>query len=271
MSYTTDENTRVSKLYTPSSLKDKTVSIIGCGAGGEVAFRLMQSGIRKLNLIDYDTLESHNLIRHLCGPQYVGQKKVHAVANLLTQYNPNIEVNTYDIDIMDNWETLNEIAKSTDLFVVLTDTDKSRFYINESCCQNKKMAIYGAMYDQICGGEIFWQFPETPCYVCFRSSVGNHELILKYKNAHNKKDCSSQIDPIAMPGLGIDQGVFNSIFSRICLDLLLKNIDHKLTPLIDEHSNCLIFSLTGIGNFEPNKLSSFFTNIKQHKDCIYCL
>lgn len=270
MHYSNDENVRVSKLYLPSSLKDKTVTIIGCGAGGEVAFRLMQSGVRKINLVDFDTLESHNLIRHICGSPFIGQKKVEAVKNLLTQYNPDIQVNTFDIDIMDEWATLCTLTKESDLLICLTDTDKSRFYINEAVSQYQKPAVYGALYDENCGGEIFWYKPQNACYTCFRHEVGSTSLINEYKNAKNKKDCASNHDPIQMPGLGIDQGIFLSIFSRICLELLLTNIPNKLRPLLDPVSNCLIFSITGIGQFEPNNLSSYYTRIQKNENCFFC-
>lgn len=50
---------------TPKSIYDKRIAILGCGAvGSKIALHLFRSGIDKLTLVDYDSLEPHNLCRH---------------------------------------------------------------------------------------------------------------------------------------------------------------------------------------------------------------
>ena len=52
------------------------------------------SGVGKFILIDNDTLETGNVVRHAADVRYVGQPKVEAVADLIKQRNPAAEVNT---------------------------------------------------------------------------------------------------------------------------------------------------------------------------------
>jgi len=83
--YEASKNPRTNTLY---GQIDKTVTIIGLGGGGEIALHLARSGVRRLNLIDFDTLEVGNLVRHACGSKYIGQNKAEEVRDLLVEYNP---------------------------------------------------------------------------------------------------------------------------------------------------------------------------------------
>ena len=67
---------RIEHLFDIGSFSDANVLIAGCGSGGgTVALQLAMSGINNFTLIDNDVLEPENVIRHVCGLRYVGQKK----------------------------------------------------------------------------------------------------------------------------------------------------------------------------------------------------
>lgn len=56
------------------------VAVVGAGAlGSFVADMLVRSGIRHLTLVDGDIVMPGNLVRHLVGPEAIGQSKVEAV------------------------------------------------------------------------------------------------------------------------------------------------------------------------------------------------
>jgi len=46
------------------------------------------AGIAKFDLFDADVLEIENVIRHVCGLRYVGQRKVDALADVILDRNP---------------------------------------------------------------------------------------------------------------------------------------------------------------------------------------
>lgn len=68
------------------TLSDKHVAIVGVGAiGSHIADLLARSGVREFTLVDPDRLEPGNCVRHLAGLDRVPQRKVDAVAELLSE------------------------------------------------------------------------------------------------------------------------------------------------------------------------------------------
>jgi len=70
------------------------VGIVGLGSVGSIiAEALVKTGVRKLILLDFDTVERKNLDRlQGIGPQHVGQHKVHAIKEHLEKIAPGLEV-----------------------------------------------------------------------------------------------------------------------------------------------------------------------------------
>src|SRR5712692_8681571 len=92
---------RIAPLFDVGLLSDAQVLIAGCGSGGsQVALQLAMAGIRRFALFDNDVLEAENVIRHACGRRYIGQRKVDALADVLLDRNPAIEIDRLDTDIM---------------------------------------------------------------------------------------------------------------------------------------------------------------------------
>lgn len=81
------------------TLDQARVCLIGCGSlGAPVAKHLVQSGVRKLVLIDPDTLSWDNIGRHLLGAAEVGKHKTSALKSHLETHLPamlDIEVQPY--------------------------------------------------------------------------------------------------------------------------------------------------------------------------------
>lgn len=104
---------RIDTLFDIASFANVRVLVAGCGSGGaSVALQLVMSGIRNFTLIDNDVLGPENVIRHVCGRRYIGQKKVDAVADVLLDRNPKANINKIDADIMAYPDLAAEIAKA---------------------------------------------------------------------------------------------------------------------------------------------------------------
>lgn len=74
-------------------LKDATVSIAGCGAGGgEVAITLARMGIGRLILSDPEEFEPSNLNRQLATCPTIGRNKAEAVGAMVKEISPFCEV-----------------------------------------------------------------------------------------------------------------------------------------------------------------------------------
>jgi tRNA A37 threonylcarbamoyladenosine dehydratase len=105
---------RIAPLFDVGLLGSASVLVAGCGSGGsQVALQLAMSGVRNFSLLDMDVLEAENVIRHVCGLRYVGQDKVDALADVLRDRNPAIQIDRYKEDIMTYAGLADLVKKST--------------------------------------------------------------------------------------------------------------------------------------------------------------
>jgi predicted ThiF/HesA family dinucleotide-utilizing enzyme len=116
---------RIAPLFDVGLLSDAQALIAGCGSGGsQVALQLAMSGIRRFALFDRDVLEAENVIRHACGGRYIGQRKVDALADVLLDRNPTIEIERHEADIMACPDLVEHVKRSA--VVVLATPPKRR-------------------------------------------------------------------------------------------------------------------------------------------------
>lgn len=80
--------------YKQDQISRLCIGIVGLGSVGSiVAEALVKTGVRKLILLDFDTVECKNLDRlQGIGPEYVGQHKVHAIKKHLEKVAPCLEI-----------------------------------------------------------------------------------------------------------------------------------------------------------------------------------
>src|SRR5580692_6567769 len=124
---------RIAPLFDVGVLSDAEVLIAGCGSGGsQVALQLAMAGVSKFALLDNDVLEAENVIRHACGLRYVGKRKVDALAEVLLDRNPAIQIDRYETDIMTCGD-LAERVKRSSVVVLATDNEPTRFRLNQLC------------------------------------------------------------------------------------------------------------------------------------------
>ena len=86
---------RQQELVDQERLANLKVTIIGCGAVGSfTALSLCKMGVRQLTLIDPDTVSVENLPNQFYREEDLGKKKVAACAEMLQQFDSEIQVNT---------------------------------------------------------------------------------------------------------------------------------------------------------------------------------
>lgn len=111
------------EFFDPSEFKFM-IHIIGCGAiGSTIAENLVRLGITRITLWDFDYVEAHNIANQMFRFKDIGKPKVEAVAEILREINPEIELTIRDTPYkiqrlsgyvflcVDNIETRKEIVK----------------------------------------------------------------------------------------------------------------------------------------------------------------
>ena len=149
------------------TLASRRVLIIGLGSfGSQIAIELAKAGVGNFTLMDFDRVELHNLARHTCGTQDLGRLKTDAISDAILAKNPYAEVKKFNININEHLDVLNEQVGNSDLVIVATDNNQSRFNISEALLKAKKIGIFGRAITRAEGGDVFRYRPDGPCYNC---------------------------------------------------------------------------------------------------------
>lgn len=248
-------------------LAHKRVGIVGLGSGGGfVALSLAMSGVGKFVLIDDDTLEAANVVRHVADLREVGRPKPDAVADLIRQRNPNAEVSTRTGRIEQHLDALDGL----DLLVVGVDGENSKYVINQACLERRLTAVYAGVYERGEGGDVTIIHPyDGPCYACWAAELRD-ELA--------KPDDTGELDYgmigadgtlEAEPGLWLHVVRIASVQADMALNELLKGTEiHRPMP-----GNTVILANTSLeiisGEISP-PYSAVWATVERNPHCLVC-
>ena len=219
---------RIKSLFDVGAFDGLAVMIAGCGSGGgQVAQQLAMSGVKQFTLVDNDELEVENVIRHVCGSGYVGWRKTAALADVLRDRNPQVEVREFDVDLL-GWGSLEDEVERVDVVVVGTDNEPSRYRLNEVCVETTTPYTVGRVFTRGIGGEVFSFRPAVSgCLACleqflertqFRDGVREIDLV---SEEDRQKVYDLEIDEIKdSPGLSVDIAFIAAFHTRFTLDAL---------------------------------------------------
>ena len=237
---------RIESLFDIASFANVRVLVAGCGSGGaSVALQLVMSGIRNFTLIDNDILGPENVIRHVCGRRYIGQKKVDAVADVLLDRNPKTNITKIDADIMSHPGLASEIAMA-DVVVLATDNEPSRYAVNDLCVRNRVPFVVGRVFTRGIGGDVFaYRPPDGACLACveaklerspFREGIREIDLV---SEEEREKVYGMEIAEIKdFPGLTVDINFITSFHTRFVLDAIARRLPERpkfLDPISENY------------------------------------
>jgi molybdopterin/thiamine biosynthesis adenylyltransferase len=251
---------RIEPLFDVGSFAAANVLIAGCGSGGgSVALQLAMSGIRNFTLIDNDTLEAENVIRHVCDLRYVGWRKVDALADAILHRNPTARIRKIDADLM-ALPNLNEEVGAATIVVLATDNEATRYRINEECVRSQVPFVVGRVFTRGIGGEVFAYRPsEGGCLACLEQQLER----TPFRDGVREIDLASEEDRGRMygmeipeikdsPGLNVDISFITSFHSRYTLDGIARALESRPEFLPPIEENYLVWGNRPIHPFQKN-------------------
>ena len=148
-------------------IESATALLIGIGGiGCATASFLAASGVGRLIVCDFDTVDETNLGRQtLYGPGDVGQHKATLAARRLGVINPDIEIKPVTERLAG--ASLDQAVAGADIVLDATDNFTSRFQINDACVAANRCLVSGAairLEGQI--AEFGPDYSRSPCYRC---------------------------------------------------------------------------------------------------------
>jgi len=267
---------RISQLFDVGQLAEARVLIVGCGSGGgHVALQLGMSGVRRFILVDNDTLEVENVIRHVCGLRYVGQRKIDALADVLLDRNPVVEIERHDIDVLN--ADISGLIDKCNVVVLATDNDPTRYRINELCVRAKKPFVVGKVFTRGIGGEVFSYDPDSSgCLACLEAALERTQ----YRDGVREIDLASEEDRERMygmeiaeikdsPGLNVDIAFIAAFHTRFVLDAIARELPEPPTFLPPIESHYLVWGNRPVHpfkkHFELQRMS-----LRPGESCLVC-
>ena len=125
-------------------LSNSSILIIGVGGlGSATSLYLAVSGIRKLTLVDFDSVDESNLSRQiLFQKQDIGMNKAIIAKEKLKAFNEDTLIDAIQIRLDE--DELRELIKDSDLIIDATDNLESRLMINQITYEQRKPLCIGA-------------------------------------------------------------------------------------------------------------------------------
>ncbi|WP_316803193.1 HesA/MoeB/ThiF family protein [Pedobacter nototheniae] len=199
--------------------KFKKAKVLVIGAGGlgcPVIQYLAAAGVGTLGIVDFDTIEIHNLHRQiLYGTADVGKAKVQVAAEKVAASNPHVNCVTYTIKLDEN--NAEKIIERYDLVIDGTDNFAARYLVNDVCMALNKPVVYG--------------------------SILNYEAqlaVFNYKNGKNLRDIypepphASDSPSCSLNGvLGIVPGLLGLYMVNVALQVILGSYRQKGLMVLD--------------------------------------
>lgn len=173
------------------TLSTSTVLIVGLGGLGCAAAQyLVASGIGRLLLADFDSVELSNLQRQvLHGDADLGKNKAESAAQALATINPHVElvplIERIEVERVEVASDGRGIAKvgitqvdisKVDVVVDCSDNLATRELLNEVCYQHQTPLVSGAAIRMEGQVSVFPMTPGAPCYQCLSRHFGEQEL-----------------------------------------------------------------------------------------------
>ena len=208
-------------------MQSKRAVILGCGSVGSlVAMELARAGVGNFVLVDPDTMEYHNICRHQCGIEDVGDLKVNCLTRKLKNINPSVNIKTFGGEIQNiPKQILDEFCVPGDtVFVGCADNRTADVYSNRISIYYGAAFLSIGFWERAFAGEIFYHIPgeNMPCYEC---ALGNGSNLSARAEA-NHHIYSNQESTEGMkfePGISVDINFITTIGIKLIIDILNKN------------------------------------------------
>jgi molybdopterin/thiamine biosynthesis adenylyltransferase len=268
---------RIAPLFDVGLLSDAQVLVAGCGSGGsQVALQLAMAGIRRFALFDNDVLEAENVIRHACGGRYIGQRKVDALADVLLDRNPAIEIDRHDTDIMDFGDLAEQVKRSS-VVVLATDNEPTRFRLNQLCVDTQTAFVVGRVFTRGIGGEVFNYRPgESGCLACLEGLLertqyrdGIREIDLVSEEEREKMYGLEIAEIKDSPGLNVDISFITAFHTRFILDAIARTIPERPKHLLPIEENYVVWGNRPVHPFNKHFQLQRITLTPQ-EGCLIC-
>lgn len=195
-------------------LKNKAVSIIGCGAlGSEAADVLCKAGVGRILLVDKEEMRAHNAVRHNLGIDSVSIPKALGMTKQLVLHNPFVDVKWNFSNIL--FANIDDYFPEDTIGVSTIADDNIEAYLNELAINNDRTVFYCRA---LRGGKVARMFRVIPhtdaCKMCLGSYKSeSNPLFVDIKEDETLPVITNECNNPVRPASAADLKLIASIFA----------------------------------------------------------
>ena len=223
--YAYSQEERSARIPNLAGLNQFKVVVVGCGClGSKIAVGLAASGAEKFVLIDKDSVEPYNSVRHEVGVSAFGVSKAKALKKRLFDINPATFGQTVDL-----WHEVGatnpaplervvvDHLAGADLVIDATGLHGVSRWINEVSTENATPAIYVSVTNGAWSGEIVRSTPRQGCWACWNQQYAERHPPAEEVDAIYPPGC----DQPSFTGSTYDTGIVANLACAVAVDTLL--------------------------------------------------
>ena len=163
---------------------------IGCATG----MYLASSGVGRILLSDFDTVDETNLGRQvLYAPNDVGELKANVAAQRLRTINPYIRVDSFAERFDD--DAMRDAVSNVDVVLDGSDNFATRFQVNDACVATGRILVSGAAIRMEGQLAVFGpDYASSPCYRClYRTQMSRSTAVPETVSCRPSQEPSARL------------------------------------------------------------------------------
>jgi len=166
-------------------LSKKRALVVGLGTlGGDIAIELAKAGVGELELVDFDTLEIGNMVRHRLGLDFAGTAKARGTAVAARRANPFCRTKATELQLGSvEWSGESPLAQlaaaieASEIVVEASGSHQIAQLVARLCAESGTPMIATWLTEGFWGAEVVRIMPgETICWSCFAAGQRRGEL-----------------------------------------------------------------------------------------------
>jgi molybdopterin/thiamine biosynthesis adenylyltransferase len=164
------EGERIRRIPQLAGLRSAHMIVIGAGSvGAPVALELAKAGVGRLDLVDNDSYDVNNAVRHVLGTSHAGEPKSEAVAAMCCELNPFCDVYAHAVAIGDREARglVNRLLQSATLVIDTTGAQTVGRFLTERARALGVPLVVSGLTAASHGADVLVVRPEGPCLDCF--------------------------------------------------------------------------------------------------------
>lgn len=234
-------------------IAEAVVLVAGAGAlGNEVLKNLALSGVGRILIVDFDTVEVANLSRSVFfGEEDQGQGKADVAARAVRRINPDVAIRAITGDLTRDLGA--GVFRHVDAIVGCLDNREARLFLNRAAFKIGKPWVDGAIHEMLGEARVFWP-GRGGCYECTLVPADFKAMSLRYS-------CSSLARQMVLEGKVATTPTIASIIGGIEAQETLK-ILHGLEV---DPGKGLVFN--GLTNETYTVTYPYHQNCLSHQSC----